>query len=51
MLTEEEKQVRAREKEKAEQNRKKEQHIRRMDDLKRLMINEIMRRGNSLYDT
>ena len=48
-MTEEEKEARAREKEREEQNRKKDSHIKRMDEMKRLMINQIMQRGN-LYD-
>jgi len=48
-MTEEEKETRARQREREEQNRKKDSHLKRMDEMKRLMINEIMRRGNS-YD-
>ena len=46
-LTEEEKQAYIREKERAEANRKKEVQIKRMDDIKRFMIADIMRRGNT----
>ena len=48
MLTDEEREKRMRDKERQEQNKKKEQHLKRMDDMKRLMINEIMRRGNEM---
>jgi hypothetical protein len=46
-LTEEEKVTHLRERERAEANRRKEVQIRRMDEIKRFMIADIMRRGNS----
>lgn len=46
-LTEEEKQARIKERERAEVNRRKEVQIKRMDDIKKFMIADIMRRGNS----
>ena len=49
LLTEEEREKHVRDKDKQEQNKKKEAHLKRMDDLKRLMINDIMRRGNSFF--
>ena len=45
VLTEEEREHRARERERAEVNKKKEQQLRRMDDMKKLMIHEVMRSG------
>jgi len=38
MLTEEEREKRARERERAEVNRRKEQQLKRMDGMKKLMI-------------
>ena len=46
-MPEEEREKRRREREKAEINKKKESHLKRMDDMKRLMIQDIMRRGNA----
>ena len=45
MLTDEERERRARERERAEVNRRKEQQLKRMDDMKKLMIQEVMRKG------
>jgi hypothetical protein len=50
MLTAEEKERREREKEQREQNKKKEAHIKRMDDMKRLMINQVISAGSNLQD-
>lgn len=47
MLTEEEREKRARDRERAEVNRRKEQQLKRMDDMKKLMIQEMMWRGGS----
>ena len=43
----EERHLHLRERERAEANRRKEAQIRRMDEIKRFMIADIMRRGNS----
>ena len=47
MLTDEEREKRARERERAEVNRRKEQQLKRMDDMKKLMIQEMMWRGGA----
>lgn len=50
MLTEEERERRVRERERAEVNKRKEQQLKRMDDIKKLMIQEVMRSGGPQMD-
>jgi predicted Holliday junction resolvase-like endonuclease len=47
-LNEEQRQEKMRERERAEAHRRKEQQVKRMDDMKRLMIADIMRRSNTM---
>ena len=50
-LSQEERELKIRERERAEANRKKEMQLKQMDELKKFMIADIMRRGNSAGDS
>jgi hypothetical protein len=50
-LSQEERELKIRERERAEANRKKEVQLKQMDELKKFMIADIMRRGNTAGDS